>query len=169
MHEAAKLRPVVIDESLTDVETLLLAQEMGNTGAALKACKGQSQVLLMGAVAQKHKMFLCPGPDVHWSFSAPFSRSSRSRTGSDSSRSECTRVRPGREQAVGEAFSGRVPGPRRFYAYGEFKRSRVRRSSGRRAGGLLRRYELLTFNPMRIVRQGCRTSQSADITRPGVR
>lgn len=59
MHEAAKLRPVVIDESLTDVETLLLAQEMGYTGAALKACKGQSQVLLMGAVAQKHKMFLC--------------------------------------------------------------------------------------------------------------
>src|SRR5207302_2187752 len=59
MHEAAKLRPVVIDESLTDVETLLLAQKMGYTGAALKACKGQSQVLLMGAVAQKHKMFLC--------------------------------------------------------------------------------------------------------------
>ena len=59
MHAAAKLRPVVIDESLTDVESLLLAREMGYTGAALKACKGQSQVLLMGAVAQKHKMFLC--------------------------------------------------------------------------------------------------------------
>jgi L-alanine-DL-glutamate epimerase-like enolase superfamily enzyme len=59
MHEAAKLRPVVIDESLTDVETLLLSQEMGYTGAALKVCKGQSQVLLMAAVAQKHKMFLC--------------------------------------------------------------------------------------------------------------
>jgi L-alanine-DL-glutamate epimerase-like enolase superfamily enzyme len=59
MHEAAKLRPVVIDESLTDVEALLLAREMGYTGAALKACKGQSQVLLMGAMAQKRKMFLC--------------------------------------------------------------------------------------------------------------
>jgi L-alanine-DL-glutamate epimerase-like enolase superfamily enzyme len=59
MHRAAKLRPVVIDESLTDVENLLLAREMGYTGAALKACKGQSQVLLMAAVAQKHKMFLC--------------------------------------------------------------------------------------------------------------
>jgi L-alanine-DL-glutamate epimerase-like enolase superfamily enzyme len=59
MHEAAKLRPVVIDESLTDIENLLLAREMGYTGAALKACKGQSQVLLMAAVAQKHKMFLC--------------------------------------------------------------------------------------------------------------
>lgn len=59
MHEAAKLRPVVIDESLTDVEALLLSREMGYTGAALKACKGQTQVLLMGAVAQKKKMFLC--------------------------------------------------------------------------------------------------------------
>lgn len=59
MHDAAKLRPVVIDESLTDIESLMLSREMGYTGAALKACKGQSQVLLMAAVAQKHKMFLC--------------------------------------------------------------------------------------------------------------
>lgn len=59
MHEAAKLRPVVIDESLTDQEALMLAREMGYTGAALKACKGQSQALLMAAVAQKYKMFLC--------------------------------------------------------------------------------------------------------------
>lgn len=59
MHEAAKLRPVVIDESLTDLETLLLAREMGYTGVALKACKGQSQAMLMAAAAQKYKMFLC--------------------------------------------------------------------------------------------------------------
>ena len=59
MHEASKLRPVVIDESLTDLENLLLAREMGYTGAALKACKGQTQALLMAAAAQKHKMFLC--------------------------------------------------------------------------------------------------------------
>jgi L-alanine-DL-glutamate epimerase-like enolase superfamily enzyme len=59
MNAAAKLRPVVIDESLTDVESLMLAREMGYSGAALKACKGQSQVLLMAAVARKHKMFLC--------------------------------------------------------------------------------------------------------------
>src|SRR5215510_8283758 len=67
MHEAAKLRPVVIDESLTDLESLLLAREMGYTGVALKACKGQSQAMLMAAAAQKYKMFLtvqdltCPG------------------------------------------------------------------------------------------------------------
>jgi L-alanine-DL-glutamate epimerase-like enolase superfamily enzyme len=59
MHRAAKLRPVVIDESLTDLESLLLAREMGYSGAALKACKGQAQALLMAAAAQKFKMFLC--------------------------------------------------------------------------------------------------------------
>jgi L-alanine-DL-glutamate epimerase-like enolase superfamily enzyme len=59
MHQAAKLRPIVIDESLTDLESLLLAREMGYTGVALKACKGQTQALLMAAAAQKFKMFLC--------------------------------------------------------------------------------------------------------------
>jgi len=59
MHAAAKLKPIVIDESLTDLESLLLAREMGYTGAALKACKGQSQALLMAAAAQKFGMFLC--------------------------------------------------------------------------------------------------------------
>ena len=59
MHEAAKLRPVVIDESLTDLESLLLAREMGYTGVALKACKGQTQAMLMAAAAQKFGMFLC--------------------------------------------------------------------------------------------------------------
>jgi L-alanine-DL-glutamate epimerase-like enolase superfamily enzyme len=59
MHEAAKLRPVVIDESLVDLESLRLAREMGYTGAALKACKGQSQSLLMAAAARKYGMFLC--------------------------------------------------------------------------------------------------------------
>lgn len=59
MHEAAKLLPVVIDESLTELDALMLAREMGYTGVALKACKGQAQALLMGAAAQKYKMFLC--------------------------------------------------------------------------------------------------------------
>jgi len=59
MHEASKLRPVVIDESLTDLESLQAAREMGYSGAALKACKGQSQALLMAAAARKYGMFLC--------------------------------------------------------------------------------------------------------------
>lgn len=67
MHEAAKLRPVVIDESLTDLDTLRLAREMGYTGIALKACKGQTQTMLMAAAGRKYGMFLtvqdltCPG------------------------------------------------------------------------------------------------------------
>ncbi len=67
MHKAAEIKPVVIDESLTDFETLLLARDQGYSGVALKACKGQSQALLMGAAAQEFGMFLavqdltCPG------------------------------------------------------------------------------------------------------------
>jgi L-alanine-DL-glutamate epimerase-like enolase superfamily enzyme len=67
MHRAAKIKPIVIDESLTGLDRLLLARDMGYTGIALKACKGQTQSLLMAAAAQKYKMSLymqdatCPG------------------------------------------------------------------------------------------------------------
>lgn len=59
MHEASRIRPVVIDESLIDLESLQTARDMGYTGAALKACKGQSQSLVLAAAAQKVGMFLC--------------------------------------------------------------------------------------------------------------
>jgi L-alanine-DL-glutamate epimerase-like enolase superfamily enzyme len=59
MHRAAKLRPVVIDESLTGLDMLTLAREMGYTGVALKACKGQTQAMLMAAAARKFGMFVC--------------------------------------------------------------------------------------------------------------
>jgi L-alanine-DL-glutamate epimerase-like enolase superfamily enzyme len=59
MHEAAKLKPVVIDESLVDFESLRLSRELGYSGVALKACKGHTEALLMGAAAQKYRMFLC--------------------------------------------------------------------------------------------------------------
>lgn len=59
MHEAARIKPVVIDESLVDFESLCLAREQGYSGVALKACKGHSEALLMGAAAQKFGMFLC--------------------------------------------------------------------------------------------------------------
>lgn len=67
MHDAARVCPVVVDEALTDLEMLLLAREMGYTGVALKACKGQTQTVLMAAAARKHGMFrtvqdlTCPG------------------------------------------------------------------------------------------------------------
>jgi L-alanine-DL-glutamate epimerase-like enolase superfamily enzyme len=59
MHDAAKLKPVVIDESLLDLESLKLAMEMGYTGVAFKACKGQTQSLLLAAAAQKYGLFRC--------------------------------------------------------------------------------------------------------------
>jgi len=59
MHKAAAIKPVVIDESLVDLESLQLAREQGYSGVALKACKGHTEALLMGAAAQKYGMFLC--------------------------------------------------------------------------------------------------------------
>ena len=59
MHEASAIKPVVIDESLIDYDSLLFAREQGYTGVALKACKGQTETLLLGAAAQKFGMFLC--------------------------------------------------------------------------------------------------------------
>lgn len=59
MHAAARIKPVVIDESLVDLDSLLLCRELGYSGVALKACKGHSEALLMGAAAQHYGMFLC--------------------------------------------------------------------------------------------------------------
>ena len=57
--KAAELVPVVIDEALTGVDVLMLARELGYTGAALKACKGQSDMMVIAPIAEYHKMFLC--------------------------------------------------------------------------------------------------------------
>ena len=67
MHAANKLRPIVVDEGLVDLESLLEARDLGYTGLALKACKGQTHSVLFAAAARKYGMFLtvqdltCPG------------------------------------------------------------------------------------------------------------
>ena len=67
MHEAAKLCPVVIDESLIDVESLLLARKLDWTGAVVKSPKGLTHMILIASVAGKQKIFVaggdmsCPG------------------------------------------------------------------------------------------------------------
>ena len=67
MYEAAKLCPVVIDESLVDVDSLLLARKMGWTGAVVKSPKGLTNMILIACAAGKQKIFLaggdmsCPG------------------------------------------------------------------------------------------------------------
>ncbi len=59
MHDVAAVKPVVIDEALVDYEALLACRDLGYSGVALKACKGQSESLLAAAAAQKFGMFLC--------------------------------------------------------------------------------------------------------------
>jgi L-alanine-DL-glutamate epimerase-like enolase superfamily enzyme len=59
MHRVSRLKPVVIDESLVDLESLETAKQLGYTGVALKACKGISESLLMAAAARHYGMFLC--------------------------------------------------------------------------------------------------------------
>lgn len=59
MHEAAKLKPVVIDEALTDYAAFRRSRALGYSGVALKACKGIGPSLLMAAACRKEKLFLC--------------------------------------------------------------------------------------------------------------
>jgi len=59
VHAVAAMKPVVIDEALTDYDSLLACRDLGYSGVALKACKGQSESLFAAAAAQKFGMFLC--------------------------------------------------------------------------------------------------------------
>jgi L-alanine-DL-glutamate epimerase-like enolase superfamily enzyme len=67
MHEAARLCPVVIDESVIDVDSVLLARKMGWSGAVVKSSKGLTHMILIACVAGKQKMLVaggdmsCPG------------------------------------------------------------------------------------------------------------
>ncbi|HEV2423684.1 MAG TPA: enolase C-terminal domain-like protein [Terriglobia bacterium] len=70
LFEISKLKPVVMDESLTGYDALLRGRKIGYTGVALKACKGQSQSVLLNAAAQKFGMYMtaqdltCPGASL---------------------------------------------------------------------------------------------------------
>ncbi|MFN8008481.1 MAG: enolase C-terminal domain-like protein [Terriglobia bacterium] len=59
MHEAAAMVPIVIDESLVDLESFHRARSLGYSGIALKVCKGQTNAILMAAAGQKYNAFLC--------------------------------------------------------------------------------------------------------------
>jgi len=59
-----------MDESLTGFDALLRGRKIGYTGVALKACKGQSQSMVLNAAAQEFKMYMtaqdltCPGASL---------------------------------------------------------------------------------------------------------
>jgi L-alanine-DL-glutamate epimerase-like enolase superfamily enzyme len=57
-HEVSKLKPVMLDEGLTDFDLLPEAAEQGWTGLALKSCKGHSFTLVAAAWAREHGMRL---------------------------------------------------------------------------------------------------------------
>jgi len=52
MHELARLKPVIIDESLMTLADFKLAMELGWSGIALKACKCQSAALIFASLAE---------------------------------------------------------------------------------------------------------------------
>ncbi|MBC7287215.1 MAG: hypothetical protein H5T86_04045 [Armatimonadetes bacterium] len=53
MRALARVKPVLVDESLTDLESFDMALEHGWSGVALKACKCQSAALIMAAKARE--------------------------------------------------------------------------------------------------------------------
>ena len=117
MHEAAKLRPVVIDESLIDLESLLLAREMGYTGVALKACKGQSQAMLMaGGRAEVQDVPLRAGPDLPRRVADPLGRHRRARAGRLRDRGQRAAVHARRQQALGGPLPRPLESHRRDHA-----------------------------------------------------
>jgi hypothetical protein len=70
LFRVSKLKPVTMDEALTGFDALLRGRKLGYTGVALKACKGQSECMLLNAAAQKFGMLMtaqdltCPGASL---------------------------------------------------------------------------------------------------------
>ncbi len=52
VHKLARVKPVIIDESLMTLEDFRLALELGWSGIALKACKCQSAALVFASLAE---------------------------------------------------------------------------------------------------------------------
>ena len=58
MSEVAAIKPVVVDEGVTDLDKLDLAMELGWSGVGLKTCKGHSSSLLYVAAARQAGLVL---------------------------------------------------------------------------------------------------------------
>lgn len=67
MNEVAKMKPVLADEGVTDLEAYDLALELGWSGVAMKTCKSHSASLLYVAKAEEYRItysiqdLTCPG------------------------------------------------------------------------------------------------------------
>ncbi len=58
MRPATVLKPVMVDEGLTNLEMLSESHQHGWSGFALKTCKGHSLCLVAAAWARKHEMLI---------------------------------------------------------------------------------------------------------------
>ena len=107
MHEAAKLRPVVVDEALTDLESLLLAREMGYTGRRAQSLQGtEPGDAHGGGRSETRDVSLRTGSDVSGGVAHSLGGHRRARTRQRRNRSECAPVR-----ACGESqWEARFPG-----------------------------------------------------------
>ncbi len=56
MHQLSEIKPVLLDESLIDIQNFTRARELGWSGIALKSCKGQSADLIFIAKASEEKI-----------------------------------------------------------------------------------------------------------------
>lgn len=52
----SRLKPVLLDEGLTNLDSLAEAKQQGYNGIALKTCKGHSMLLVCAAWARQHQM-----------------------------------------------------------------------------------------------------------------
>ena len=127
MHRAAKIKPVVIDESLVDFESLLLSRELGYSGVALKACKGHSRGPADGRRrAEVQDVPLRPGPYLSGLFvpalGQPLGKDSHDRR----HRRQQPAILSGRQYGLGRTLSLDVPRQQRHDRHGRPERTRTR-------------------------------------------
>ena len=114
MHEASKLRPVVIDESLIDLESLRLAKEMGYTGRSPESVQGPDPVAAVGGGRdQGWDVLVRSGPIVSRRISDSLGRVGRAHSGRGGNRSEFTAILPSGQYSLGVAVSWHVSDYRR--------------------------------------------------------
>lgn len=56
LHQLSEIKPILLDESLINLENFVRARELGWSGIALKTCKGQSADLIFIAKASEEKI-----------------------------------------------------------------------------------------------------------------
>ncbi len=109
MHEAAKLRPVVIDESLVDLESLRLARDGLHRSGAQGVQGSESIAAVGGGGAQIRAVFVRAGSELSGGIADPLGRAGGACAGGIGDRVERTPICAGRQPSVGGTLSGHLP------------------------------------------------------------